>query len=423
MGNADILGDVMYTGSTCGRDQLGETFGVAVRVDFNHFNAEQDGDRMAGPPLSRDYHEFDARVIVRIPIALVTGHRHDEATLHWLEGICTGLSHSYRHDARTQARQSVQQQRQLCPRLTQARRPADVSVALRYSGLNYQLPQTGALHSTTYLKSSYAEFVREGKTIAISSSRPAGLTIFNVNGRETIRVLLSADRETAFSAKKVTSVKVKSTVHPSFHRDNFANLTATEAQNPLYENAGSLVLWVSAIVAPVAVAPPGFANTSFRGSISRTGIMSGTVASHRAVVALSFMETFAMDRGIYAGKMRVPMAGTANSHEEKEWDRELRLWRAANTTTTTHGADTAGSAIVQSSTPVKTTNVLEKMWAEYVKTRDAPTMLPRTPAGVSTEADWDAFTTRMNDAKETAENLDRELARLRHRPRAYLQLW
>ena len=163
MGNADIPGDAMYTGSTAGRDRSGEIFGTAIRVELNHLNVEDDGMAMVGSVVRQGYHEFDTRVIVRLPIALVTGHRHDEVTLHWLEGICTGLCHSYRHDARTQARQSVQRQRQLCPRLTQARRPADVSVVLRYSGLNYRLPQTGALHSTTYLKSSYAEFVREGK--------------------------------------------------------------------------------------------------------------------------------------------------------------------------------------------------------------------------------------------------------------------
>ena len=128
--NADIAGDVMYTGSTTGMDQAWEAFGEAVRVDFTHLNAEQDGDGIVAPLVRQGRHEFEARVIVRIPIALFTGHEQDEPSLHWLEGICTGLFHSYRHDARTQARQSVQRQRQLCPRLTQARRPADVSLSL-----------------------------------------------------------------------------------------------------------------------------------------------------------------------------------------------------------------------------------------------------------------------------------------------------
>ena len=30
-----------------------------------------------------------------------------------------------------------------------------------------------------------------------------------------------------------------------------------------------------------------------------------------------------------AGKMRVPMYGTINTREEKEWNRELRVWKEA----------------------------------------------------------------------------------------------
>jgi hypothetical protein len=50
---------------------------------------------------------------------------------------------------------------------------------------------------------------------------------------------------------------------------------------------------------------------------------------------------------------------------------------------------------------MKTTNIPNKMWAEHVKSRDIPTMLPRAPDSISTEVDWDGFTTKLHGTKET----------------------
>ena len=60
----------------------------------------------------------------------------------------------------------------------------------------------------------------------------------------------------------------------------------------------------------------------------------------------------------------------------------------------------AGNGVVQSNKLAKITNLPEKLWAEYVSTRDMPTLLPGASEGVSSEADWNAFIDRTNDAKE-----------------------
>jgi len=352
-GNADITGDVMYTGSTIGRDQGGEVDRVAVRVDFCHLNPEQEGNGVVALLVRQGRHDFEVRVIVRIPSALVAARRQDEATLHWLEGMCTGLFPSCRHDARTQARPSVQRQRRLCPRLTQARRPADVSIALKYKGKDFMVLQSESLHSKGDYTLEFAKFFNEGEKIPINFSRFTRFDIFRTNGRTPLQATVPVNKKSAFLAKSVKMVNVKATIHPAFHYDNFANLTSTEARTPLYEHAVNLVLWVSPLVATGPVAPPGFPYILARGSISRVGAMNGRLTSERAAIALSLMDTVAVNRTIYAGKMRGRMGDNVNNHEEKEWDKELRLWWTANTTTALKGIDMASNAVVPFNTPAK----------------------------------------------------------------------
>ena len=77
-------------------------------------------------------------------------------------------------------------------------------------------------------------------------------------------------------------------------------------------------MWVSPLVATGSVAPFGFPYILVRGLISRVGAMNGKLTSEPVAIALSLMETVAVNRGVQAGKMRVPMADNVNNHEEKE---------------------------------------------------------------------------------------------------------
>jgi len=54
-----------------GRDVSGEVFGPAIRVDLGHLHAEQAGDGLAAPLARQGRHDFEVRVIIRIPFALV----------------------------------------------------------------------------------------------------------------------------------------------------------------------------------------------------------------------------------------------------------------------------------------------------------------------------------------------------------------
>jgi hypothetical protein len=60
-------------------------------------------------------------------------------------------------------------------------------------------------------------------------------------------------------------------------------------------------------------------------------LVSSMVGSQRAALALSGMDTVDINHPLFAGKMRIAMAGTVDSLEEKQWEKELQVWRVANT--------------------------------------------------------------------------------------------
>jgi len=253
--------------------------------------------------------------------------------------------------------------------------------------MNSSAPQLERIRSTALFDS----FFVAGKEANLDGIK---FSLFKFAVSKSLVGSVPANKKKSFLDNDVKMDNVKAIVHPAFHGDNFANLTPAEAENPLYEHAGNLVLWVSPVIGADSVASLGFPYILARGAISRVGTLNGRLTSERAAIPLSLMHTVAVDRSIYAGRMRVSMAGTVNNHEEKAWDKELRLWWDANKTTAAQGIPSTVS------TPAKTTNAPDKLWAEYLSTRDMPTLLPGASEGVSSEAGWNAFIDRTNDAKE-----------------------
>jgi len=141
----DVLSHIMYIGYTAGRDSAHEVFGGAVRIDDYWMSPSDTTTATVADIIKAGTHFFDAREIVRIPFAFAPTGQRFVLNMHWLEGLCAGLFHTYKHDAQTQNRPQVWAQKVLCPRLSQPRHPADLSMGLGFADTNLQVPQHEAV--------------------------------------------------------------------------------------------------------------------------------------------------------------------------------------------------------------------------------------------------------------------------------------
>ena len=130
------------------------------------------------------------------------------------------------------------------------------------------MPQSESLHSKGDYAIEFAKFFNEGKRIPINLTFLARFEVFSTNGRKPLQATVPTNKKKSFLDNDVKMVNVKAIVHPAFHGDNFANLTPAEAENPLYEHAGNLVLWVSPVIGADSVASLGFPYILARGAIS-----------------------------------------------------------------------------------------------------------------------------------------------------------
>jgi len=109
----------MYIAIIGGRDSIHEFFGPCVRIDGEWLSA---GYENTGPLLyliGPGTHSWDARVVIRVPFDMVSNIKTCMASMHWLEELCAGLFHTYKHNAKSQARDIMRVQRVLSSYLPQ----------------------------------------------------------------------------------------------------------------------------------------------------------------------------------------------------------------------------------------------------------------------------------------------------------------
>ena len=151
--------------------------------------------------------------------------------------------------------------------------------------------------------------------------RPSDFCPVTVEGSgclgNTLAIHIPNNLATKLHTAGVISVHVQGVVNQQFHPQNYANLSATAAENPLYENAGNFTVWVLPRTAPGDPPLDGSFLQIPVGKITQDGNVWRKTEVHRATIALIIIDCCADRYPVSSGKMRVAARGVIDTGEKR----------------------------------------------------------------------------------------------------------